>query len=286
MSTSVVITPTFIVGTFPSEAGPCCCGGGAPPIGDGCCCYCAFLPSVLTLTFTSGPWGTETVTLTQTTTPTGGGTYPANSHVWQGTTTAGDVLTLYCTEGAESEWQGVATISAWIWWCDPVNQFEFSLLCDLDTGIVASDTGYGGIGGVSCNVGTVGAFNFEISGSCNDADCSGACAQLCGAVWNGTTAVQGSPSTVPTLYPGQTIYDLYSGIVAIWWIDTGHVEDGTRYLFVWYDTDANLHVTHWSWSGAFYTEDDSYNPCEAIDWESDPLILDSAHGHDVTAVLC
>jgi len=58
VTTTQIITPVFQVGTFPTEAGPCCCGGGEPP-GETCC---PDLPASLTVRLTSDD--TILVTLT------------------------------------------------------------------------------------------------------------------------------------------------------------------------------------------------------------------------------
>jgi len=222
-----VIQPVFNVGTFPVGAGDCCCGDGEPPTATGCCCYCDLLPSVLTLTFTSGPWGTEQVTLTHTTSPTGGGSYAPGSRIWQGTTSTGDTLTVWCLAGTEVEYDGVVTFSAWIWWCDPANSFEFYFRCNLTTGAITSDTGYGGIGGSYCNVGTVGSFDFEITATCSEDDClcpslstiTSATSSLVGALTKYDSAASlpsFCPECPPQSFPSGAIWYGTDGDAAVW----------------------------------------------------------------------
>ena len=88
---------------------------------------------------------------------------------------------------------------------------------------------------------------------------------------------------------GQTIYDLYPDRekLAMWWINTGSVEDGTRYVFIWYDQEGYIHVTHWSWTGNFYTEDDTYLYCATeIDWDEETIDLFSVNGLPLVGLIC
>jgi hypothetical protein len=230
MTSQQVVHPVFIVQPFPSEAGPCCCGGGEDPPGDSCCPDLPITPLVLKLTSDNSTVATLTYT---TSLPN----VDDNPPGWQAEY-EGQTIEFYC----------VYVNGNWEWFLD-----------DAEGGVT-------GVELICCGrvsfTGTVHGDVYIDLPACNP------CSQLCGIAWNEQTGAIGSPNTVPELYPGETIYDLYTDAtkIKLWWLDTGSIEDATRYVFVWYDQNGRIHVTHWSWGGSSYSEDDTVLNCETINW--------------------